>query len=392
MRILSLSRTYPYPPVGGSEIRIWNMVSQLARRHDVLLLTAGAPSQKTPPAAAPAIESHPAAPLPPTPWRRGGRLLASVLSGVPAAIAAGRSRALERRLRALCHRGWPDVVIAEEGAAAAELRWVPRSIPRVLVKHSVHAREVEELPRLRGIAGLARGLHRRALLRFERRSLREATHVIALTEEDGEELVRRYGPVEWTLVANGVDRTEFPPRDKLPDTRVVACLANFAWAPNVREAVWLAEKVWPRVVSEDRAAELRLVGRGMPAEAAAWVRSRGAVVTGPVGSVARAFREVAVAALPVRYGSGIRNRLLAMLSLGVPTVTTTLGMRGVAGAGSAAALVADSEADFAGAIVCALQDGTLRQRLSHAGQQVAERFTWEAAAERLEDVLQRIAR
>src|SRR5919199_2738396 len=49
MRILFLSRWLPYPPDNGSKIRILNVLRQLAKQHDVSLVTLGEPKRASDP-------------------------------------------------------------------------------------------------------------------------------------------------------------------------------------------------------------------------------------------------------------------------------------------------------------------------------------------------------
>jgi hypothetical protein len=39
VEILFLTFGVPYPPHGGDELKIWNLMKQLSRRHEIMLLT-----------------------------------------------------------------------------------------------------------------------------------------------------------------------------------------------------------------------------------------------------------------------------------------------------------------------------------------------------------------
>ena len=108
------------------------------------------------------------------------------------------------------------------------------------------------------------------------------------------------------------------------------------------------------------------------------------VVTGPVEDVRPYYKRSAVFVVPIRMGGGVRLKILESLSMGLPVVSTTLGAEGAGLVDGKEILVADTEQDFAGAILRLIGDPALRKRLAASGRRVAEeRFDWGKIAPRL---------
>lgn len=87
--------------------------------------------------------------------------------------------------------------------------------------------------------------------------------------------------------------------------------------------------------------------------------------------------DVAVGAVPVFSGTGMRLKLLEFLSMGIPTVTTSLGAAGLPCVDGKHALIADGTEPFTAAVNKLLSDPALRAKLSKNGPELARQYAWE---------------
>jgi glycosyltransferase involved in cell wall biosynthesis len=89
-----------------------------------------------------------------------------------------------------------------------------------------------------------------------------------------------------------------------------------------------------------------------------------------------------VVVAPVRFGTGMRGKVLEALAMGRPLVTTTLGAEGLGARGDDVLLVADDAPAFAAALARVLDDPARAARLAAGGRaHVAARFGWDAIAD-----------
>jgi glycosyltransferase involved in cell wall biosynthesis len=85
----------------------------------------------------------------------------------------------------------------------------------------------------------------------------------------------------------------------------------------------------------------------------------------------------AVVAVPIRYGSGTRIKILEAFAHEVPVVSTSLGAEGLGAVNGKHLLVADTPEEFAKSCTMLLTDNELRSKLIHHGRQlVRESFDW----------------
>jgi glycosyltransferase involved in cell wall biosynthesis len=140
-----------------------------------------------------------------------------------------------------------------------------------------------------------------------------------------------------------------PPDASPPDAQGILFVGNFRHPPNVDAAEWLIQTIWPEIRRHCPAATLRVVGSGIPAS----IRQRSDAEAGidisgwlPDEALAAAYRSCRVAVVPLRFGAGIKHKVVAALAVGRPVVTTRVGMQGLACLNDSVC-VADNDMEFA---------------------------------------------
>jgi len=103
------------------------------------------------------------------------------------------------------------------------------------------------------------------------------------------------------------------------------------------------------------------------------------------------MQDVAVGVVPVISGTGVRLKLLEMLSMGIPTVATSLGCLGTEGEHGKHLLVADDRDSFASAVSLLLSEAEVRKRLGSAGAELAPRHSWKSFYPRILSMLEQAA-
>jgi glycosyltransferase involved in cell wall biosynthesis len=92
---------------------------------------------------------------------------------------------------------------------------------------------------------------------------------------------------------------------------------------------------------------------------------------------------------PLRYASGVQNKVLEAMAMAVPVVATSIAADGlrVDGDGEPPLYVADGEKSFAERVTNLLGRAEERSRLAVAGRRYVEKhFVWSRSAEKLEEI------
>jgi GT2 family glycosyltransferase len=153
-------------------------------------------------------------------------------------------------------------------------------------------------------------------------------------------------------------------------------VAGFAHPPNEDAACWLVQQVWPRLRERHPGLRLRLVGSS-PTDAVRALAGADIEVTGWVSDtdLAAHYACARVVVVPLRFGAGMKGKVIEAMHHGVPVVTTPTGAQGLL-AEAALLPVCDAAQAFAEAVSVLLDDDARWQAQSAAGQTcVARQFS-----------------
>ncbi|WP_298579356.1 glycosyltransferase [uncultured Luteimonas sp.] len=137
----------------------------------------------------------------------------------------------------------------------------------------------------------------------------------------------------WTAPLYGFESVAATAPGDLGGRRDIIFVAGFAHDPNVDAALWLAEEILPHVRRAVPGVRLSLVGSNPRAEVLA-LAGDDVEVTGFVSDaeLEARYARARVAVAPLRFGGGMKGKVLEAMHQGVPCVTTATGMQGLSAA------------------------------------------------------------
>lgn len=389
MRILWLNVGGLWPLNTGGRQRSFHIISELARRHQLTVLTThgagddhGALAAELPGCK---VISVPYA-LP----KRGSAaftlaLLRSWLSPLPATLWKWRIPALQSETARLLTPEHTDLCVVDFLYAAPNL---PRdvAVPTVLFEHNA-----EYLIWKRLYEAEKRRL-RRALLEIEWKKLRraeaaactQAVVTLAVSENDRAALAEAAPHARVRAIPTGVDTSYFHPNGARQTAAKLVFSGSMDWYPNEEAMLYFVEAVLPLIRREIPEAALAVVGRNPGARLRA--AANGVVqVTGTVDDVRPYIDEAAVYVVPLRIGGGTRIKIFEALAMGKAVVSTRLGAEGLPLVSGEHFVAADEPEDFARAVVELIRRPERRRALEEAGRKlVEERYSWDRAAREFE--------
>lgn len=219
-----------------------------------------------------------------------------------------------------------------------QFRWVYDRVrgrkPIVLTAHNVEA-ELSDSRALRAPRWLAALLRKEALQR-ERFAMRHATRIFTMSAENSATIVATYDvpPERCVVVPNGVDCSRFQPaqaglraarkRQIGLDDKFVVLFAGSTHGPN-REAVEHIVR-WAHAWPDQRVCFLVV---GSVGAAFANVKHPNLFFSGRVDDVMPYFEAADVAVNPLVAGSGTTLKQVEFMAMGLPTIATPSGARGI---------------------------------------------------------------
>ena len=109
-------------------------------------------------------------------------------------------------------------------------------------------------------------------------------------------------------------------------------VGGFNHQPNQDAIFWFMEEIYPRIMAEHPGLVFYIVG-SRPTEKIKALAKDNVIVTGYVSDeeLARLYSRARVNVIPLRYGAGVKGKVVETLAFGVPAVTTPIGAEGLPG-------------------------------------------------------------
>lgn len=318
------------------------------------------------------------APSPPRPrWQRAPDLLSSL----PINVAADRTPAAVAAVEKLLAAGRFDVVVFDF-VHAAVLRPEKLNGATVCFTHNVEAEIFERHAKTAANAPLRWLWNSQAakMRRFEREALGRFTRVVAVSERDAKKFAAD-GLTTARAIPTGVDLDFFSWQAPADGAPVVVFTGSMDWEANVDGIRFYIEDVWPRVRAQVPNAQLRVVGKNPP-PSLVQRNVPGVSFTGFVDDVRDHARDAQAFVIPLRVGGGTRIKAFEAMAMGLPVVSTTIGIEGLDVDHGTHFLRADGADELASATLKLIADGALRLKLSRAARELVEdRFGHRVAAD-----------
>ncbi len=159
-----------------------------------------------------------------------------------------------------------------------------------------------------------------------------------------------------------VDTETFRSGASFDDRDTILFVGGYQHAPNVDAVNWFCDTILPAVRSKLGSVKVVLAGSNPPPEVLARA-GNGVEVLGYVEDLSPVFEQARIFVAPLRYGAGVKGKVITSLRYGVPVVTTGIGNEGIELTHEDEVLVADDPCLFADMICRLYEDAELWERL-----------------------------
>ncbi len=392
MRILFVSSWFPYPPDNGSRIRVYNLLRQLARRHQVTLVSFTQSDFEPERMAGLAPYCQAVYVVPGKKFRpRSLKALLGFLSPYPRNVVDTYSPEMQRQVETLLAREAWDVAIASELTTSPYL--AQARLPRIL--EDLEIMVLREQP-LQAPSLLRRWRYRLTWLKFRRYVAGlvrrfDACTVVSAKERACVQEIAADGHI--AVIPNGLDLGDYagsfgPPQ---PDTLIFTGVLGYH--ANYDALHFFLEQVWPRIRARRPNTRLRVTGRLDGISLDGLAADSHVEFTGYLPDIRPAIAGSWASIVPLRIGGGTRLKILEALALGTPVVSTSKGAEGLEVTPEGDILIADDPTAFAGAVLRLLDDPCLREHLAtHGRRVVAEKYDWNEIGRQFNALVEDVAR
>ena len=150
-------------------------------------------------------------------------------------------------------------------------------------------------------------------------------------------------------------------------------IGNFRHAPNWDAVLWLKNAVWPLIRQQLPKAQLHIYGAYTPPKATALHNpAQGFHIMNWAEDALQVMSGARVCLAPLRFGAGIKGKIVDAMLCGTPTVTTSIGAEAMHGDMPWPGTIANSATAIADAAIRLYQHRSLWQEAQQAGRALLE--------------------
>ena len=183
--------------------------------------------------------------------------------------------------------------------------------------------------------------------------------------------------------------TDFIAVDRdITKTSNIMFVGGFAHGPNVDAVLWFVNDVWPLIKQSLPNIKFYVIG-SKPTDVIQALASNDIIVTGFVSDeeLINYYKTTRVAVVPLRYGAGIKGKVVEALYQQIPLLTTSVGAEGMAEA-EKYMIIEDDAQKFAEQAVSMYKNSEKLSSLSLKGRSYCkEYFSYKAAKKALSNII-----
>lgn len=392
MKILMLTPYLPYPPSSGGQVRSYNLIKQLYKKHDITLFCYIRDESER--RFIPELEKY-CKEVRAFKRRKAWSPLNILLAGATAYpflvsiyLLPSFRRAVKKELE---EKGY-DLIHCETFYVMTNIPKTP--LPTILVEQTIEFLVYQHFVNSIKLffLKLPLALDVAKLKFWEKAFWARADKVVAVSEADKKEMLRLDPKLNVSLVPNGVDLDFFEGKNGQKKEKRILFVSNFKWLQNIEAAEVLIKEIFPRVTSKIPKVKLWIVGQHTP-EKIVELAGGGVIIDSlkedDVESVKNAYNQASVFVSPIKGPGGTRLKNLAAMASKLPIVSTTIGAEGLGFRDGKEALIRDSIEDIADGVVSLIKNPKLAESLARNARDLAEKeYSWKKMGTMLDEVYQ----
>ncbi|MNR97434.1 Glycosyl transferases group 1 [compost metagenome] len=157
-----------------------------------------------------------------------------------------------------------------------------------------------------------------------------------------------------------IDETDIQKLPSFEERENFVFIGNFLHEPNWNAVQFLKESIWPLIKKQLPESNLLIYG-AYPSQKVLQLHkpAEGFIVKGRATDAEEVVKSAKVVLAPLRFGAGVKGKLIEAMQCGTPSVTTSIGAESMHGNLPWNGFIVDEVTDFADAAVCLYLDKIL---------------------------------
>ena len=402
MRILFISAWFPYPPTNGAKIRIYNLLRQLSRNHEITLLsfvrtTSVEEASQSVPVLAQFCHSVKLVPFKTFDPNKKSTYLGFFTIKPRFIVNTYSSEMAELVEHAITTHTYDLIIASEVGAPSIVSLYASRivGVPKILDALEIAFYKDAYMSQKQTTKWLRNGLTWFKYQKYTREVMHQSDACTVPSEQEKrnlENLVPEHYPIEVIPHCLDIDHYQndsFGP----PEPQSLVFTGSFSHFPNLDAVKYFLEEIYPDVKNKNPKVTLKIVGSTNGIDINQLPVDKTITFTGLLDDVRSEVAGSWLSIVPLRIGAGTRLKIIESMALGTPVISTSKGAEGLDVKHGENILIADDPHEFTAAILSVLESTSLRKKLAEGGfRLVSEKYSSEFMGKKFEDLITRIGR
>lgn len=388
-KILFLSTQLPYPPKSGGTIKSWNYVEHLAKSNSLTvacLLKENDEDFVEEFRQNVKLENFIGKKL--NIGRNGVNLLKSYLFSASLNVFRNFSNEFAKKVQEASKNA--EVIVVDHYEV---FQYVPNNFKGKVILHTHNAefmlwQRMSELEMSNPIKKLILKWEANRVKRYEKKIF-DQSNLIYSTPSDIE-LYKNSGfdvskhAITYHL---GNDKLlELPKLEFEATDLALTFMGTLSWEPNIDGLLWFIRECWPKIIDKHPKSKLYVLGAKPDNRIVDAAQAyNGIEFTGFVKELEKYLSKTRVFLVPLRFGSGMKVKVLDGLYRGVPMVSTSVGAEGLEVRNTHEIMIADEADEFANHCIRLLEDQKLWCSLRDKSRIVGkDKYRWETLFQSME--------
>ncbi len=392
-KILFLTPTLPFPPVSGGVIKSNKVVNFLSEKYD--LSVACFLKNEDELHIDEFLETIPITyftsetlDIP----RTVKNLVLSNLLGIPLNLYRNKSATFKEKINAVIHQY--DTIFCDHYVM---FQYIPSTYKGKIILHEHNCEfliwkrfaEIEKsLPKKIALLNQAYRIRK-----YERQICRKANIILA-APNDTEQLIKiGADPAKFyeTYHLGDDSLLNEPDLDFEKTEKSLLYIGTLSWEANIDGLIWFYKEIWSSIKQQHPDIKLYIVGKKPdPRIKKIASKDKQIILTGFIEDVEPFFQKSRLFITPLRFGSGIKVKVVNALYRGIPCVTTSIGIEGLKVKDAEHIFIKNNPEEYAAAVNTLLTDKIIWKKLSDNSREIARKYyTWGYVLENIQKAVEK---
>lgn len=391
-KILFLTPTLPFPPHSGGVIKSNKVVQYLSEQYDIAVACLLKNDDKNHVAEfKQKYKLHDFISLELNIERNAKNLILSNLQGIPLNLYRNKSAVFKQMINEVANKY--DVIFCDHYVM---FQYIPNYFKGKIILHEHNCEyliwqryaEVEQnIPKKIALLNQAYRIKN-----YEQQICKKSDIILAAPNDIDE------------LVKIGADRNKFLETYHLGDDELLSkealsfndnCstllyIGTLSWEANIDGLLWFYKDIWPLLKIKTPNLKFIIIGKNPDGRLQAIANNdTDIILKGFVEDVEPYFRNNNVFVTPLRFGSGIKVKVINSMYIGIPCVTTSIGAEGLKAIDGEHMFIKNNPQDFANAINELLINKQTWTKISTNARQLAKQYyTWDYVLDNIKKAIE----